>query len=120
MTETTRLYDGTQQGLFDTVVAHLFTQGRPALVTGDDDSDRSTGDCLYRGPNGTKCAIGCLIPDDRYSESLEDLEACNVQVMEAVGAPDGHGSLMKDLQRVHDSTTILHDDGTFNAAIPAA
>jgi len=23
--------------------------------------------CCYRSPNGLKCAVGCLIPDDRYN-----------------------------------------------------
>lgn len=27
--------------------------------------------CLYRGPNGLKCAIGHCIPDERYDESFE-------------------------------------------------
>lgn len=29
--------------------------------------------CLYRGPNGMKCAVGCLIPDDAYDEKIEAL-----------------------------------------------
>ena len=27
--------------------------------------------CLYRGPNGTKCAVGALIPDELYKEEIE-------------------------------------------------
>lgn len=108
--EFTRLYDGTQQGLFDTVVTHLFTQGRPALITPEDDFDGAVGDCLYRGPNNTKCAVGCLIPDDRYTPDLENLEASNPLVMSAVGAPAEHGRLMKDLQLAHDSGAVRDDN----------
>ena len=27
--------------------------------------------CMYRTPEGNKCAVGCLIPDDLYSSALE-------------------------------------------------
>jgi hypothetical protein len=27
--------------------------------------------CMYRGPNGTKCAVGMFIPDDKYSHDME-------------------------------------------------
>lgn len=30
-----------------------------------------TSNCLYRGPNGLKCAIGHVIPDENYSDNLE-------------------------------------------------
>lgn len=53
----------TNQKMFDKVCAHLLTQ----LSTSLDD----TGTCLYRGPDGKKCAIGCLIPDELYTEDIE-------------------------------------------------
>ena len=56
----------TNQEMFDKVCAHLLTQ----LSTSLDD----TGTCLYRGPDGKKCAIGCLIPDELYTEDLEKKE----------------------------------------------
>ena len=33
--------------------------------------DSTTGYCLYRGPNGTRCAIGILIPDKLYNPGME-------------------------------------------------
>lgn len=45
---------------------HLIKQR--AVSTMDDGS----GTCAYRGPNGQMCAVGCLIPDDRYSPYWED------------------------------------------------
>lgn len=27
--------------------------------------------CLYRGPNNTKCAVGCLIPDSEYKSDMD-------------------------------------------------
>jgi hypothetical protein len=36
------------------------------------------GNCLYRGDQGTKCAIGCLIPDDVYKPEMENLGVMDV------------------------------------------
>lgn len=51
------------QQIFDTVVHHLRQQKRK--------SQANNSDCLYYHPNGDKCAIGCLIPFDLYSEEME-------------------------------------------------
>lgn len=53
----------TKQETFDTVIAHLRKQGKQS---------REGSRCKYRGPNGLKCAVGCLIPDEQYSEWMED------------------------------------------------
>lgn len=53
----------SKQETFDTVAKHLLTQKKKAWT-------RGTG-CAYRGEDGTKCAVGCLIPDDRYDSDLE-------------------------------------------------
>lgn len=54
----------TYQEYFDIVATHLLTQKKKSLVEGD-------SNCAYRGANGLKCAIGALIPDNSYSESME-------------------------------------------------
>jgi hypothetical protein len=56
------------QRTFDHIVRHMYKQGKPAA---------SEGGCYYRTANSDfggpqlSCAIGCLIPDDKYDESLE-------------------------------------------------
>jgi len=47
------------QELFDYIVEAIVKQGRPSVG----DNDR----CLYRGPDGLKCAAGHVIPDSMYS-----------------------------------------------------
>jgi len=47
------------QEFFNTVVTKLIEQGRPSINT------YGSG-CAYRGAEGTKCAIGILIPDEEY------------------------------------------------------
>lgn len=52
------------QEIFDKVVTHLRKQGCKSF-------DEFTQSCLYRGPNGTSCAVGCLIPDEEYTSAIE-------------------------------------------------
>jgi hypothetical protein len=116
MTETTRLFDGTTQGLFDTVTRHLFAQGRPALQN-DPHMRRSANGCMYRGPNGTKCAAGVLIPDDLYDDDMENRPASTFMILQAIGISAGSDEqigLLGELQRVHDTELVREFDGTFN------
>lgn len=53
--------------MFDKMLEHLRAQGCRSV----DEFDS----CLYRGPNGTKCAVGALIPDEKYSKDMEDISA---------------------------------------------
>lgn len=32
---------------------------------------RGPGGCMYRAPNGSKCAVGCQIPDELYDPEME-------------------------------------------------
>lgn len=52
----------TKQEVFTTVKNHLLAQNKKA---------EEGGICLYRGPNGTKCAIGCLITDEEYEKMVK-------------------------------------------------
>lgn len=59
-----RILDGMdKQEIFDTVVKALKKQGKPSV------SHR--GECVYRGPDGTKCAAGHLLPDECYTPTME-------------------------------------------------
>lgn len=88
----------TKQEIFDRVCAHLLAQGRPSL-----DGDA----CLYRGPDGHKCAVGCLIKDEFYSPDIEGLNVYQDSVIVALRCSIGQVSesarnLLSDLQAVHD------------------
>ena len=70
------------------------------------------GLCLYRAANGRKCAVGCLIPDDKYSPALEgqslDLPDSS-QDLRAILEQEGHDvKLVRQLQLVHDTVLIHH------------
>lgn len=51
------------QTTLEKVVRHMFKQGKPA--------QNQFGECVYRGPEGTMCAVGCLIPDDQYRPEMD-------------------------------------------------
>jgi hypothetical protein len=90
----------TEQQVFDVVVEHLMTQGAVSW------SCEFNG-CVYRSADGKKCAIGCLIPDSKYSPSLEGLPSTGPEVLEAlketVQISPKIVNLLMELQRIHDN-----------------
>jgi hypothetical protein len=92
---------GTKREVFDRVREHLLSQMKQSI---DEE-----GDCKYRGPDGLKCAIGCLIPDDVYTQELEGWLGFLVSDVGFVidGQPvhryqhEAYGMLV-DLQSLHD------------------
>lgn len=101
-----------QQETFDTIVNHLRAQGRPARLQG-------ASFCMYRAPDGTKCAAGVMIPDKLYSHSMEfksikavvdreeyselrDLLGDNVPIIQA-------------LQEIHDDNAVPNWEQGFEA-----
>lgn len=61
----------SKQETFDTVAKHLLTQKVRSFKQEAGSSDPYEGLCMYRGPDGTKCAAGCLIPDEDYKPEWE-------------------------------------------------
>lgn len=90
----------TEQECFDEVCAKMVAQGRRAM---------SAAGCALRAPNGDKCAVGCMIPDDEYDPELEGVgvhlipigerERKMANLINKLGLPL---SLMSRLQRAHD------------------
>lgn len=93
-------YTNDQQ-VFDYVLEKLREQGCQSKHI-----DR----CLYRGPNGLKCAAGHLIPDDEYDENMEDgllkgsgSTFCNSLVNSYFSQKGVNIDLLARLQSVHDN-----------------
>lgn len=57
-----------KQEIFNTVKTHLLQQNAKSEKL---NPETNTMYCLYRGPNNTKCAVGCLIKDEFYTLELE-------------------------------------------------
>lgn len=90
----------TSQSIFDKVATHLFTQG----VQSKSPTNRK---CLYRGPNNTSCAVGCLIPDELYEPEMDADYGANaieavLDVYPELEFLRQFRSLLSQLQGVHD------------------
>jgi len=97
----------TKQEMFDKVLDHLRAQGKRSHEKGKG--------CLYRGPNGLRCAIGALIPDEAYDEAI-DLGGIGVfdlpsEIKEACGIDIENNRLASDLQELHDDPTNWDQSG---------
>jgi len=57
----------SKQKIFTRVATHLLTQGQRSRLRRPDGNNV----CVYRGEEGTSCAVGCLIPDELYTPSIE-------------------------------------------------
>lgn len=93
-----------QQAVFTKVVKHLLTQKVRSCILSP---SGMTSELRYRGPNGTKCAIGCLITDNEYHESMEGKD---LELLLETDLPDRlytrlymHRMILRELQGIHDS-----------------
>ena len=97
----------TLQYIFDFVASHLMEQGVKSATDG--------GHCLYSGPDGARCAVGCLLIDgageslDKFSPSLLSIDMGSFEPMFTAGflrnsLPENPllGALLSSLQVVHD------------------
>jgi hypothetical protein len=85
----------SEQEIFDTVALHLIKQGKQSI-----DAD---GNCLFRGPNGLKCAVGCLIPDEVYRPEMEDESVSDLMCnYDALNFLNPNALLLSKLQSAHD------------------
>ncbi len=100
----------TSQEIFDTSVTALLKQGRRSV--------KPSGYCMFRGPNGTKCAVGHLIPDDDYDprmdQTLGEDGLGNSYTLELVAQKLETGqSFLFGLQRCHDKSSDTNFDSDF-------
>lgn len=89
------LSEASEQEVFDQVARHLLTQ-----------MERSENDdhCMYRNPQGLKCAAGCLIADNEYEQEMDLLHGVQWQTLVNKGyAPRKHMFLISRLQTIHDN-----------------
>ena len=99
------------QEIFDKVAQHLLTQPRSTKIV------NGYPKCMYRGDNGTKCAAGCLIPDDEYKSWMEGSGIYGIyhKIPSLAKISGVTLSMIMDLQSIHDTgtftdTTIIPQD----------
>jgi hypothetical protein len=102
----------TDQEIFDKVITHLRKQGK-ASENGDG--------CWYRTTDGKSCAVGCLIQDSDYNESMEGLRLRGLLEKfpnnPSISKMTAHQDLLGRLQHIHDtySTDRWEDEWEFVA-----
>lgn len=67
-----------QQEMFDKSTRGIIKQGKPAIRQQDD--NRGSWVCVYRGVDGCKCGIGQLIEDKDYNSTWEGCGAHKVAI----------------------------------------
>ncbi len=90
--------------MFNKIVKHLLKQNKKCELTNKNDYKM----CVYRGENGMKCAIGCILPDKLYrprhdKESYDIYRLMNnLEIRKYFGGKDNIEFLV-ELQGIHDS-----------------
>jgi hypothetical protein len=98
-----------RQDVFNRVALALLAQGRPSFSV-----DKG---CMYRGPEGSKCAAGHLIPDEHYTPGLEGRSILAVHFEEPLLSAIGIGTyadrmFVRDLQTCHDDPMLVDSEWT--------
>lgn len=102
----------TLQQTFDKAAIHLLTQNKPALI-----QTETTGKCLYRLKDGDKmlmCGVGCLIDDDHYNPTWDDLKSVG-SVWTTPGIPEalfksGVDYLVENMDGLLSGLQWIHDN----------
>lgn len=93
------------QEIFDKVSQHLIKQNRQCALF---DESGAMYECLYRDANGLACAIGCLIPEDKYHPNMEGNGGIGGNIFVDLVIEELYGSdvdfpFLRSLQYIHDS-----------------
>jgi hypothetical protein len=95
----------SEQQLFDTVVNHLRKQGAKSIAYNEDGTPKlqyGNTKCLYRSPDGKKCAAGAAITDEQYKPEMEGKSIRAVIIQLDITSLSQHAELLSELQGVHD------------------
>ena len=83
------------QKIFYKVCNNLIAQRKPCR-------SKHSAWCIYRYSKNVKCAVGWLIPDDKYKNTTENLNIS--QLVQSISyMKNMNKDLLRDMQIVHDS-----------------
>lgn len=87
----------SKQETFDTVATFLLKQGGPAY-------DTYKKCCQFKTFDNKKCAAGCLIPDNKYYEELENypIVSCEGLTKKLLKELEYDPIFVRGLQIIHD------------------
>lgn len=87
----------TEQEIFDYVVRFLTKQAARSF----EKYENGVKKCKYRGPNGLRCAAGCLIDDSEYKSYFEGR---GWDLISDETGQHAHLELIRELQYIHDQS----------------
>jgi len=87
----------SQQQAFNKMCNHLMKQMKKAGYMED-----GLFVCLYRAPNGTKCAVGAIIPDKYYKKEMEHSSASNLKLYVDGPFKNLGQQFINEVQAIHD------------------
>lgn len=90
----------TEQETFEIVSRHLLTQNERSYL------EPPSVVCAYRSPEGLKCAVGILIPDEEYDEGLERNSAISYIMQPLLRKLEHDIILCSRLQGIHDTVCV--------------
>ena len=100
----------TPQETFTQIKNHLLKQNEKSMAQDELDPDPDPlnwkGKCLYRGPNGLKCAAGIMIPDDFYKPEMDRGWPIKTVILRFDPLQEniqGDLQTMRGLQAIHDN-----------------
>ena len=79
---------------------------RGILEQGAYSLNKARTSCMYRGENGTKCAVGHLIPDDDYDPLMEGKAASDYKILDVIDVLCDNFFLCSMQARIHDIPSI--------------
>ena len=92
------------QTIFNRVARHLLRQNAKS-----EGVRCGATTCLYRGPQGRRCAIGIFITDENYTRRMETHNLTTLLQMYEDRVPSWfteHQRLLRALQRLHDEEWV--------------
>lgn len=100
------------QEMFNVVVEHLRKQNAKSEREADHKYCVSSI-CCYRSPDGKKCAIGCLIPDEEHDPKMDENAGSDIDqlIKSWLSVPlrekfERHVALLSELQYEHDTYRV--------------
>jgi hypothetical protein len=78
MKALSKLNPENNQEVFDFVIEKLYRQGKQSKNFNDEGGSQ----CVYRSDDGSKCAVGHLIPYDLYTSRIESIGAYTLANMD--------------------------------------
>lgn len=97
----------TPQQAYDQIREYFAREG--AVLAKTENPGELNG-CWYRSPNGAKCAVGCLIPDEAYNSKMEDHTLSSLVFEGLVSIPSVRlEEFLRKAQAKHDTSNSVED-----------